>query len=32
MEQRVNNHEKIVIKRYETLENVRFSNISCDTN
>ncbi len=31
MEQRVNNHEKTVIKRYETLENARFSNTSFDT-
>ncbi len=31
MEQRVNNHEKTVIKRGEPLENARFSNTSFNT-
>ncbi len=31
MEQRVNNREKTVIKRYESLENARFSNTSFNT-
>jgi hypothetical protein len=31
MQQRVNNHEKTVIERYETLVNARFANASFDT-